>query len=360
MPVFSETDHAGRTVWVVSKYWPDKTRFRRRVANKTIANDLWLKIQMAIANGTWPELRRTLTEPPPKPKTVKEFAETYLNDYCNIQNTRPEFKEVTLKSIVRILGDVRVNEISRDHGHQFMKQRRKEVGSNATVNRGFAVLRNMLNFAIDKGIISMNPLDKFKQLREAESVLQFMTLAEERRLVETIIADDHLAGIYCGFLGETALRRNEGLRVKWSHIDYRQRLLTVDASKNFKIRRVPLSDYALELLSKVPRIVRSPYIFTRLETMKPMKMPRESLERARKKAKLEWVGFHDFRHFRASQWVMRDVDLRTVKEYLGHADIHTTMRYAHFAPDHARNRVIDAQRREQEELAAATEAAGNK
>src|SRR2546430_10466252 len=48
-------------------------------------------------------------------------------------------------------------------------------------------------------------------------------------------------------------------------------------------------------------------------------------------------GFHDFRHFRASQWVMRGIDLRTVQELLGHRDITTTMRYAHFAPNHARS-----------------------
>jgi site-specific recombinase XerD len=57
---------------------------------------------------------------------------------------------------------------------------------------------------------------------------------------------------------------------------------------------------------------------------------------------------------------MRGVDLGTVKEYLGHADIHTTMWYAHFAPSHAVRSVIEAQCQEQAELAAGTEAAGNK
>jgi integrase len=86
----------------------------------------------------------------------------------------------------------------------------------------------------------------------------------------------------------------------------------------------------------------------------------DATERARKTVKLDWVGFHAFRHFRASQWVMHGVDVRTVKELLGHADIQTTMRYAHFAPNHALQSVIEAQRREKTELAAVTEAAGNK
>ena len=56
--------------------------------------------------------------------------------------------------------------------------------------------------------------------------------------------------------------------------------------------------------------------------------------------------FRDFRHFRASQWVMRSVDIRTVKELMGHGDIYTTMRYAHFAPLHAARNIIEAQRQE--------------
>ncbi len=44
---------------------------------------------------------------------------------------------------------------------------------------------------------------------------------------------------------------------------------------------------------------------------------------------------------------MRGVDIRTVKELLGHSDIHTTMRYAHFSQNHATRSVVEAQRREQ-------------
>ena len=59
-------------------------------------------------------------------------------------------------------------------------------------------------------------------------------------------------------------------------------------------------------------------------------------------------GFHDFRHFRATQWLMNGFDVNTVKELLGHVDIHTTMRYLHCVQAHAESAVREAEKRKSE------------
>src|SRR6185295_20408898 len=60
----------------------------------------------------------------------------------------------------------------------------------------------------------------------------------------------------------------------------------------------------------------------------------KTFERLVTKAKIKDVRFHDLRHTFASHLVMNGVDLATVKEFLGHANISMTLRYSHLAPTH--------------------------
>ena len=53
-----------------------------------------------------------------------------------------------------------------------------------------------------------------------------------------------------------------------------------------------------------------------------------------RKAGIQRANWHTLRHTAASRRVMAGVDLYSVKEFLGHADYETTLRYAHLVPDY--------------------------
>jgi len=358
--IFEEIEkRTGKKFIVGSKYWPDGTRFRRRFSNKTLAKSVLGRIEGAIAMGTWKELRKELAGEEEQPDyTIREFADVYLEEYCKVRNTCIDFKEERLKTIKNIVGDLKLREFTSAHAAYFEKERTKGVVprtgkpiSKATINRGLAVLSHMFTFALKKRLIGAHPMTRYGRLRENEKALRVMTLEDERRLVQKVMDENVMIGCYVGLLGETGLRKSEGLRLKWDYVDTARRTLTVEASKNGKTRHVPLSDYALELLGKLSRVEGCPFVFVWTATKQPVRDPRHSFFEGRRKAGLNWVGFHDLRHFRATQWIMRGVDIRSVQGLLGHRNIKTTERYVKFVPSHASQRVIEAQRLEDQEMA---------
>ena len=316
----------------VRKRWPDGTTFRRYMPNMTVAKQRINEIELAIAKGTWKELQRQLQgTPEEKELTVEGLGDIYLRNYCKVRNKDVKFKENALNHINRTIGDVPVCEFGRKDAHHFAAIRSKEVSS-ATVNRNLAVLKNMFTFAVERELIDVHPLSRFRLLPEERKALRVMTFEEERCLVEKVAATDLIVGAYVALLGETALRKQEGLHLTWDQVDLRQRMLSVERTKSKQPRYVPLSDYAVEWLQELVRVIGCPHVFVNLRTCKRLKDPRGPFDKGKQAAELDWVTFHGLRHFRATQWVRNGIDLRTVKELLGHSSIQTTMRYAHFSP----------------------------
>jgi hypothetical protein len=136
--------------------------------------------------GTWKDLKKELTEPPPEPPqdfTIREFADIYLEEYCKVRNTRPDFKEETLKVIKNTVGNVKVSEFTT--AAFFERERRKSVAG-TTVNRGLAVLSHMFTFSLKtKGIIQVHPMARYGRIPEDEKALRVMDLEEERTLVRS-------------------------------------------------------------------------------------------------------------------------------------------------------------------------------
>ena len=128
----------------------------------------------------------------------------------------------------------------------------------------------------------------------------------------------------------------------------------MEASKNYKTRHVPLSAFAIELFKTLPRIKGVPYCFVREETQDRWRDPYGPLKDALNDLQWGWVeGFHDFRHFRATQWIIDGMDIRAVQGLMGHRDLATTMRYVHYVSEHAIEAAQKAEERQLARMAAA-------
>ena len=273
MPINSWKDRRGRVKIYVSRQWPDGSRFRRVQPNMTVAKKTLARIEEAVAMGTWRELRKelALSLEGGKQHTVTSFADVYLG-YCQTRNSRPDFKVQAFSSINRIVGHVKLSEMSVAHTDHFVKVRSQQDGVEpATVNRGLAVLRNMLNFAKRREYIDVNPLTGYEMLPERERALRILTVNEFRDLVHHVCKADPVIGVYVAVLGEVGLRKAEGIRLQWKDISTSDRKLTVRKSKNHRPRYVPISDFAMEKLASLIRVVGCPQVFVNPHTRTPWK-----------------------------------------------------------------------------------------
>ncbi len=242
------------------------------------------------------------------------------------------------------------------------KTRAGGVVSKATASRDLACLRAALSRAVKWGLLDRNPvMDAQSRPVEARKVVRYLSPSEEASLRSALTARDAklvaarasgnrwrktcgkalLPELPPGGFGDhvtpvvllamnTGLRRGELLSLRWDDVNLSSGMLTVRAekAKSGRTRHVPLNAEASRVLTAwSAQNDRAGEVFA----VSDIKRAWSSLIA---RAGLVGVRFHDLRHHFASKLVMRSVDLNSVRELLGHADLKMTLRYAHLAPAH--------------------------
>jgi integrase len=243
--------------------------------------------------------------------------------------------------------------------------------SRATVNRDVVALKAALSKAVEWRKVTKlasHPLaGAVKPYRlDGGAVARYLTSDEETRLLKALDARDERRrsdrdshnewrrarhyktlpafGTYTDHLSplvrlalNTGLRRGELFGLCWRDVDLPRAVLTVRGSgtKSGHTRYIPLNTRAVEVLEQWrgnAKAAADAPVFVG-EDGEPLVDVKKGWLAVVKAAKLEDFRFHDLRHSFASKLVMAGVDLNTVRELLGHADLKMTLRYAHLAPE---------------------------
>jgi integrase len=99
-------------------------------------------------------------------------------------------------------------------------------------------------------------------------------------------------------------------------------------------RHIPMNQEALEVLQGWQAQTTGRGLVFPAKDGRPLNNIKKSWTAVLETAGIKNFRFHDLRHHFASRLVMAGVDLNTVRELLGHADLTMTLRYAHLAPEH--------------------------
>jgi integrase len=241
----------------------------------------------------------------------------------------------------RLLADLTVEDLRRIQARMRTKMKvhtkktqPQRQWSDATVNRHFAFLRRAFSLAVtDKKLVS-NPLSRFPFFAEEHRV-RFLNDEELRRL-RGVMSPDGWALVQ--FSVETGLRQSEQFGLRWDCVDLESGILTLPMPKQGKTHKVPLTDAAKHILRSLGSFLSSPFVFPSVkDAYKPLcpdSFLRNQFRPALRRAGIIGMTWHGLRHTAASRRVAAGVDLYAVKEFLGHADYETTLKYAHLAPDY--------------------------
>ena len=143
----------------------------------------------------------------------------------------------------------------------------------------------------------------------------------------------------------TGLRMGELLALCWRDVDFAGVTIRVRGSyaaghlttpKSGKVRAVPMAPDVASALAQLSRrsdwvgdddLVFAGELGSYLDGSAMRRRYKEALSRAG----LRPLRFHDLRHTFGTRMIAK-ADIRRVQEWMGHADIQTTMRYLHHAP----------------------------
>jgi len=208
-----------------------------------------------------------------------------------------------------------------------------------------------------------------KRLPENARTPRWLTSEEIEVLMEAV--PDRLRAVVVTFLN-TGVRRGELQRLEWSDVDLNGRYLVVrnkaeGHTKSRKERIIDLNDVLLETLrhhrgemkarfGKVP-----PKVFvTELGTPLGHNLLRD-IRQVYASVGIQDANIHSLRHTFGAQAVMAGIDLPTLQQLMGHAEVTTTMIYVHVSRDHMRaavNRLALGGRQREADVIPMSSAAG--
>jgi integrase len=216
--------------------------------------------------------------------------------------------------------------------------------SNARVNRIHAVASAVYSKAIKKKYAQLNPLTLVDYLESGITDFDYWSDEEVTQFLDYCRLTNHPRYLLYWLAYETGMRVSELIALKWDSVDFNCSVISVrrsydkhtrqvlDTTKSGKPRTLGINPELKLLLKSALDEHRSKFVFCRKNGEHlSYDALYDQFKADQVAAHMRPIGIHDIRHTYASHYVMGGGLIYDLKELLGHADIGTTMRYAHFS-----------------------------
>ena len=235
--------------------------------------------------------------------------------------------------------------------HDYLTDLQERGRTIKTVKNHLSAIKVFCDYLAMRGLIKENPANRLVSLNLPEEIPVCLSDSELHRVYEVAKEHDMLCEVTLAL--KTGMRMEEMRFLQWEDIDFARKQLIVKKTKSKRPRTIPLNQDVLEQLRhQRNRFGKLLYVFpagrggpgnrhvwtlpryrginwwskksikifqTHIPTLK--NLPTGNTGR----------GWHALRHTFATRAVKADIDLLTVRDWMGHRKLETTMRYVHMA-----------------------------
>ena len=249
---------------------------------------------------------------------LKAYSSSTIRTYSN------EFMQ-----LLQLLGDTPVQDLQPPHLQRYLLYCIK----NGLSENGVHSRMNALKFYYEQVLHKEKMFFDIPRPKKPLLLPKLLNEEELRRLFNALTNKKHKAMLFTAY--SAGLRVSEIVNLKITDIDSRRMQMLIQRAKGKKDKYVNLSPVLLDILrdyireyKPIPKI----YLFESEQTgtAYPVRTIQQIFTNAKNKAGIsKEVGIHSLRHSFATHLLDKGVDIRYIKELLGHFNIKTTERYLH-------------------------------
>jgi excisionase family DNA binding protein len=252
--------------------------------------------------------------------TFDEFADKYMNEYAKSEKKSWKTDEYRLRRIREFFGRFELSEITTAKIREYRDARCKEGISRLTTNRELSLFKKMFNWGLKEKCLSENPAKEITKFSEADTARDRVLSDEEEERLFAQLAP-HMKPLILTAL-QTGLRYREILRLRWSNVDMKGRMLKVENTKSGRARFVPINSILFDEMLRLKDGSRDERVF-------PFTTVQTAFENARRRAGLLDLTFHDLRRTFGTRLLEKGVNIVTISKLYGHSSVLVTQGYLH-------------------------------
>ena len=238
-------------------------------------------------------------------------------------------------------GDVAIADVDPPRVREWVRQTNADGASSRTIKKNLTYLHNLMGFAVQRYGLDANPIDRVEAPRDSEPRKMNAYTVDEAMAIINATTSQRDATLLATALF-AGLRKSEIRALEWRDVLFEQRLITVvrsysgpelRAPKSGRYRSVPLlsqleAHFALLKEEQNPASNEERIFSGDRGGVLNESVMSKMFKTAVKNAGVPVYTFHELRHTFGTL-AASVAPLPTVKDWMGHSDVETTMRYTH-------------------------------